>query len=78
MAKQNLTKWFPPNVKPVHVGVYEVDMSQINPKFDAVFQHWNGAFFGHASTTAAAAFSWRNEISVEQEFHWRGLAEKPE
>lgn len=77
-----LTKWFPADVKPVHVGVYEME-----PGDDYVwggskgqFQHWNGERWGGYSSSArlAALSNCVNFTSMHQNRRWRGLAEKPE
>jgi hypothetical protein len=77
-----LTDWFPPDVKPVRVGVYEM-----RPGNDIVwggqlgrFQHWNGERWGgySSSPNLAALSDCVNFTSMHQHRGWRGLAEKPE
>lgn len=75
MSKK-LTPWFPPEVKPVHIGVYET----AEPNLDSeCFQHWNGSFWGLCSSSAryAATNGQANGFSGFQQTMWRGLAKKP-
>jgi hypothetical protein len=63
------TKWYPGNVNPVHVGVYETA-----PAFGRKwFQFWNGACWGYAAETPERAFDWRDIRSAHQRDKWRGL-----
>jgi hypothetical protein len=64
-----MTEWYPPNVKPVRVGVY------LTNALDGRFQYWNGKYWGgYAAYEAAAADPeavWRK--SRFQCVEWRGL-----
>lgn len=56
------TPWFPPDVKPVHVGVYETtSLPEDHPHHYVVRTRWDGFHWG-------IGFQYR---------YWRGLAEKP-
>lgn len=74
MAKPKLTKWFPREVKPVRVGVYETDANFY--KGYQRFQHWNGEFWNSYCTTIQSA-STETDYSSYQNVRWRGLAEQP-
>jgi hypothetical protein len=63
------TKWYPGNVKPVHVGVYETA-----PRYGRqFFQFWDGKRWGFAAETVERAFEWRTVSSAHQFDDWRGL-----
>jgi len=73
MSNPKRTPWYPPEVKPVRVGVYEVAMT-IVPVW---YRYWDGENWHVGDETPALALksaplngtSW----SVK---HWRGLTEK--
>jgi hypothetical protein len=66
---KTLTPWFPPHVKPVRVGVYQVEDDRIEPKIleniRPIFSYWNGQ-------------NWSNMRGPKRERFWRGLAIDPE
>lgn len=66
-----LTPWFEPEVKPVHVGVYQTHMCGMG----AGYSYWTGASWCDTRGTVAAADKWRYRGS--QNKTWRGLAVKP-
>ena len=65
-----LTPWFPPEVKPVRVGVYD---------FGAWYRFWNGSDWKQGTSSVEGAYLLRHgpvsKIANHQQ--WRGLAEKP-
>jgi hypothetical protein len=64
------TKWYPGDVKPVHVGVYETaPMHGIR-----FYQFWNGKSWGYASQSPDGADEWADVYSRHQSDCWRGLA----
>jgi hypothetical protein len=69
MSKKH-TPWFPADVKPVHVGVYQVDRVH-------AYQHWNGRYWGIYCLSMAEARRRADFESMYQEHQWRGLAKKP-
>ena len=71
-----LTPWFPADVKPVHVGVYEIYENKRSER--RTFKHWNGRFWGFASRTIMDAQN-ADALgpSIIQKCKWRGLAEPP-
>lgn len=73
MKKPKLTRWFPGHIKPVHVGVYQVDLLASC----LCYQHWNGVFFGLYSATIGDALLREDKRSWAQHENWRGLSEKP-
>ena len=72
-----LTPWFPAEVKPVHVGVYEIYEHRRHER--PTFKHWNGSFWGFASASIGQAQSADTHLgpSLVQKCNWRGLAAPP-
>jgi len=69
------TPWFPGNVKPVRVGVYQ---RQYNCPPTNWFCYWDGKLWGCAEKKAKDADPAFMGKSFFPEKPWRGLAEKPE
>ena len=71
------TPWFPGDVNPVRVGVYERDYHDGY----SCYCYWDGRYFGWASETPEAAkadYDRNGRQSTRQDLPWRGLAEEPE
>lgn len=64
------TDWFPGEVKPVHVGVYET-----KPDDGTTFQHWDGKQWGLCAITPNCALNGIGIASAYQASKWRGLVE---
>ena len=60
--QEKFTPWFPPEVKPVHVGDYE---TKTPDSFGIVPRPWNGQWWGCAYGVAGK--------SATQNWQWRGL-----
>lgn len=72
--KDKLTPWFPPGIKPVHIGVYQV---QIRP-YAVGYAYWNGKKWTNSSNTVGHAYFYKDWTSgAIQKKSWRGLAQKP-
>lgn len=73
-----LTDWFPPEVKPVHVGVYETQSARFMD--DTWYAYFDGKRWGYCTcTNPEDAFEYRNRQHFrDSDSPWRGLAEKPE
>lgn len=65
-----LTPWFPGDVKPVHVGMYERDFG-----WGHAYSYWNGEFWGQYCRTVSVAYASRGKVSFHQQVPWRGLTE---
>lgn len=61
--------WFPPEIKPVHEGVYQIGVRH--------YRHWNGIWWGYYGDSALMAYAYRLKRSAVQPNTWRGLARKP-
>lgn len=70
MGVLKLTDWFPGDVKPVRVGVYQTNSHR--------FQYWNGQWWGFFMPNPEAALKFRSSKSASQARRWRGLASPPE
>lgn len=66
---EELTPWFPPDIKPVRPGIYQttVKFRSDGAPYWLVYAIWTGIewFFDHGGPL------WIQHV------HWRGLAEKP-
>lgn len=67
-----LTEWFPADVNPVHVGVYQTRRAG---RYG--FSYWIGDAWGPRCAYVATAVLFFSEFGY-QDKEWRGLAEKPE
>lgn len=67
-----MTDWFPAEVKPVHVGVYETNMGLGNG-----FSHWDGKAWGAEYLRLDDALLWSPLDVGRQQKKWRGLRNKP-
>lgn len=71
MTKQKLTPWFPADVKPVHVGVYERNYgSKKNP--DLVYCKWDGKKWMVCSSNINGANKQTCHTLLQSE-EWRGI-----
>jgi hypothetical protein len=72
------TPWFPPEKKPVRVGVYETGLWF---EFEVVggvgYQFWNGSRWDMYGVTPWEALRFVGAESQYQEVAWRGLAKDP-
>lgn len=66
------SQWFPPRVKPVHVGVYQTWF--VSP-MDGGFSKWDGKKWLSEMGTVARAD--KDDEIGNQKKYWRGLAVKP-
>lgn len=75
MGKQTLTQWFPADVKPVHVGVYERMTSNWDNSNGYAF--WDGEKWGGFAKDFYGALQRSSWDNVSPNDLWRGLAVKP-
>lgn len=70
---QEVTEWYPADVKPVHVGVYEVQ-NMYDPTHPNLFNYWTGKeWTGSASHIESLVMESRPHICAFQGRVWRGL-----
>jgi hypothetical protein len=69
-----MTKWFPPHIKPVHKGVYEVK----DPFWGAIYSYWTGKSWTIGSVYLSSIFGpdSRQRKTEIQDRSWRGFKEK--
>jgi hypothetical protein len=65
-----VTDWFPADVKPAHVGVYERRGQGVR------YAHWDGTQWLLPGETPAEAAQHFNHPAAAQHLPWRGLQEK--
>jgi hypothetical protein len=75
-----LTGWFPPQVKPVRVGVYEAFMEVFTDRFGTShlefgFSRWDGRRWGAMHTDIKSANELLPWHAAAQAKSWRGLKE---
>lgn len=69
MPKHSVTEWFPPNVKPARIGVYE---RSPHPGSGGWFSKWNGGYWSHSYANAEAASKCTRQ-GMFQNWYWRGI-----
>lgn len=83
MKGQKLTDWFPPEIKPVRVGVYQVGETEGLSDPDG-YSYWDGfhwaqvAWIKHFDSNAESlAVSWKDSIDVWAQncAYWRGISQ---
>lgn len=80
MGRQKMTEWFPPSIKPVHVGEYIADTN----KSSGMRRWWDGSWWSirYSDSEDEDTKSLFRAIKTAPWMHhmirWRGLAEKPE
>jgi len=63
-----MTKWFPADIKPVHIGLYDTG---------DVLDYWDGTFWNVATDDEIDAGVFLHYPRFFQDQIWRGLARKP-
>lgn len=71
MSKPKLTGWYPGEVKPVHVGMYQSKSYCGEPQW----RYWGGNRWGWGYENKRWAHAWRNQDGATQDNEWRGLTE---
>jgi hypothetical protein len=67
------TNWFPPEIKPVREGVYEVSLGRF---YSHTYAYWNGNRWGWAALSVATATTDKATAGASQDKSWRGLTKK--
>ncbi len=71
-----MTRWFPPKTKPIHVGEYNASAG----KDPTALRWWDGEHWSMAywrSDTARSQALRRKQHAISTIISWRGLADKP-
>ncbi len=66
-----MTEWYPPNIKPVRRGVYQILGGDL-----ICFSHWNGKAWSLASHSSIKAKEKRKILSGNQGKTWRGFTKE--
>ena len=69
MSKK-MTRWFPVNIKPVHVGVYETDLAGY-----LGYSYWNGEYWSDTSSKLDMELRFKERRGMQKK-KWRGFKEK--
>lgn len=76
-----LTDWFPPDVKPVHIGIYRTRMfthyTDGVPQYgNEGLSHWDGARWGNTARYDTP-IPYEELSGADQNKMWRGIASGP-
>ena len=69
----NMTPWFPPDIKPVHKGVYLVKFNASQQQ--EMYATWNGRRWSAVSYAQKDVWH-RRFIGAYQDKYWRGFTEE--
>jgi len=68
MKKHEMTDWFPADLKPVHIGVYEVRYFPYGK-----YCLWDGKKWSWTNTTVNKAYKFTSSEGANQNKIWRGI-----
>lgn len=79
MSAPKLTQWFPGDVRPARIGVYERNFYFRERYLRALkFAFWNGEFWSPCQLSKdEAIFMSRSAYQLNRLIGWRGLAQDP-
>jgi hypothetical protein len=69
-----MTPWFPPHIKPVHKGVYEVKYTERGSHESYMWATWNGKKWSRGSHELADVF--HTQFDANQDKYWRGFTKE--
>ena len=70
LDSSKVTPWFPVQINPVHIGVYEIG----TPASGYVrFSYWNGKRWRSREASVEQAYIYRTRIALGPVLRWRGL-----
>jgi len=71
-----MTNWFPPHIKPVRKGIYQIKYTKKqNPAYRAMYATWDGT---HWSTGSYNLWDeYHKQFYANQKKFWRGFTEEP-
>jgi hypothetical protein len=70
-----MTPWFPPHIKPVNIGVYEVKFTPKGLYGSYFYAMWNGKRWSRVATYEEMA-RFHSNFDALQGKYWRGFKEK--
>ena len=65
-----LTEWYPENIKPVRIGVYNTSGYEASN----VYQYWDGSRWAYYMPSVEKAIQSKRSRSHQQNVKWRGIA----
>jgi hypothetical protein len=71
-----MTKWFPPHIKPVREGVYEISFKYWPKKDAPMYAAWNGSRWSVWSHLIKDDLYHARFLYADQGKYWRGFTEK--
>ena len=69
-----MTNWFPPHIKPVREGVYEIKYTSKSPWKNWMYATWNGEKWSCGSYNLCDKF--HQLFNANQNKYWRGFTEE--
>lgn len=66
------TAWFPPHIKPVRTGLYEIKIGITTH----AYAYWNGKRWGFQEMRPDLAHKWKGYVSYRQDKTWRGITKE--
>jgi len=69
-----MTQWFPPHIKPVHRGLYEIKYSERGLYESYMWAFWDGKKWSSAAYKKSEDF--HKQFDANQDKYWRGFKEK--
>ena len=72
------TPWFPSSTTPTRNGLYQVKVLHWQGERHMTWwSYWNGIHWSSPEAVKASAWRSRHQISLLENFSWRGLAASP-
>lgn len=72
---KKMTNWFPPSIKPVRAGVYEIKFTYTMMPTESKYATWNGKKWSNMSYHKTGY--WHGIfVGAEQNKYWRGFTEE--
>lgn len=74
-----VTQWFPANIKPVHIGLYNASIAG-NTRLMRLWngRYWSRGFYPEVMNGSEIKRAKKSKYRLQDCVKWRGLAEKPE
>jgi hypothetical protein len=71
-----MTDWFPPHIKPVRKGVYQIKYTKKqNPTYNAMYATWDGVRWSVGSYKLSDGYHKKFDMANQKKF-WRGFTKE--
>jgi len=71
-----MTNWFPPHIKPVRKGVYQIKYTKTEKiAYLSIYATWNGTHWSAGSYNLSDRYHKNFDVANQKKF-WRGFTEK--